>query len=153
MAKVTNTHRVTPIGLPSGAVILPGASVDVPEWEEIKDRKNLAFYVLTGVLVVEGGEGGDEQGGEEAYRQQLFAELKALGVNAGSNSKTGTLVAKLAELKAKAAPSQPTPPPADDAAQKQALIAELAALGVPAGEDASLEELQKALADKKAAQQ
>lgn len=147
MAKITNTHRVTPIGLPSGVVILPGASVDVPEWEEIKDRKNLAFYVLTGVLVVEGG---DDQGGEEAYRQQLFAELKALGVNAGSNSKTETLVTKLAELKAKAAP---TPPPADEAAQKQALIAELAALGVPAGEDASLEELQKALADKKAAQQ
>lgn len=150
MAKVTNTHRVTPIGLPSGAVILPGASVDVPEWEEIKDRKNLAFYVLTGVLVAEGGEGGDDQGGDEAYRQQLFAELKALGVNAGSNSKTETLVAKLAELKSKAAP---TPTPADEAAQKQALIAELAALGVPAGEDASLEELQKALADKKAAQQ
>lgn len=150
MAKITNTHRITPIGLPSGAVILPGASVDVPEWDEIKDRKNLAFYVLTGVLVVEGGEGDDEQGGEEAYRQQLFAELKALGVNAGSNSKTETLVAKLAELKAKAAP---TPVPADEAAQKQALIAELAALGVPAGEDASLEELQKALADKKAAQQ
>ncbi|MHB9798471.1 hypothetical protein ACYCAX_11735 [Pseudomonas sp. MT3] len=149
MAKVTNTHRVTPIGLPSGAVILPGASLDVPEWEEIKGRKNLAFYVLTGVLVVEGGEGGDDQGGEEAYRQQLFAELKALGVNAGSNSKTETLVAKLAEAKA-AANNQP---PADEAAQKQALIDQLAALGVPAGPDATLEELQKALADKQADQQ
>ncbi|MFG8133170.1 hypothetical protein ACEOP2_22400 [Pseudomonas aeruginosa] len=141
MAKVTNTHRITPIGLPSGAVIPPGASVDVPEWEEIKDRKNLAFYVLTGVLVVEGGEGGDDQGGEEAYRQKLFAELKALGVNAGANSKTETLVSKLAEVKAKATL------PADEAAQKQALIEQLAALGVPAGPDASLEELQKALAE------
>ncbi|MCV3804740.1 hypothetical protein OHU52_30295 [Pseudomonas aeruginosa] len=141
MAKVTNTHRITPIGLPSGAVIPPGASVDVPEWEEIKGRKNLAFYVLTGVLVVEGGEGGDDQGGEEAYRQQLFAELKALGVNAGANSKTETLVSKLAEVKAKATL------PADEAAQKQALIEQLAALGVPAGPDASLEELQKALAE------
>ncbi|EIU4422852.1 hypothetical protein L4Q18_003154 [Pseudomonas aeruginosa] len=147
MAKVTNTHRITPIGLPSGAVILPGASVDVHEWEEIKDRKNLAFYVLTGVLVVEGGEGGDEQGGEEAYRQQLFAELKALGVNAGANSKTETLVSKLAEVKAKVAP------PADEAAEKQVLIDQLAALGVPSGPDASLEELQKALADKQAEQQ
>jgi hypothetical protein len=148
MAKVTNTHRITPIGLPSGAVILPGASVDVPEWEEIKGRKNLAFYVLTGVLVVEGGGGGD-QGGEEAYRQQLFAELKALGVNAGSNSKTETLVAKLAEAKA-AAGNQP---PADETAQKQALIDQLAALGVPAGPDATLEELQAALAAKQAEQQ
>ena len=52
MAKVTNTHHITPIGLPSGAVILPSASVDVPEWDEIKDRKNLAFYVLTGVLAM-----------------------------------------------------------------------------------------------------
>ncbi|HBP0226680.1 TPA: hypothetical protein L5P54_003287 [Pseudomonas aeruginosa] len=147
MALITNTNRITPIGLPSGAVIPPGASVDVPEWDDIKDRKNLAFYVVTGVLVVEGGVQSDGQGGEEAYRQQLFAELKALGVNAGANSKTETLVAKLAELKAKAAPSQPTPPPADEAAQKQALIAELSALGVPAGPDASLEELQKALAE------
>ncbi|HBO2606438.1 TPA: hypothetical protein L4I35_000333 [Pseudomonas aeruginosa] len=147
MAKITNTHCVTPIGLPSGAVIPPGASVDVPEWDDIKDRKNLAFYVVTGVLVVEGGVQSDGQGGEEAYRQQLFAELKALGVNAGANSKTETLVSKLAEVKAKATP------PADEAAQKEALIEQLATLGVPAGPDASLEELQKALADKQAEQQ
>ncbi|MFH0046261.1 hypothetical protein, partial [Pseudomonas aeruginosa] len=102
MALITNTNRITPIGLPSGAVIPPGASVDVPEWDDIKDRKNLAFYVVTGVLVVEGGVQSDGQGGEEAYRQQLFAELKALGVNAGANSKTETLVSKLAEVKAKA---------------------------------------------------
>ncbi len=147
MALITNTNRITPIGLPSGAVIPPGASVDVPEWDDIKDRKNLAFYVVTGVLVVEGGVQSDGQGGEEAYRQQLFAELKALGVNAGANSKTETLVSKLAEVKAKATL------PADEAAQKQALIEQLAALGVPAGPDASLEELQRALADKQAEQQ
>ncbi len=148
MATITNNHRITPIGLPSGAVILPGASVDVPEWDDIKDRKNLAFYVLTGVLAVDGeGQGGD-QGGEEAYRQQLFAELKALGVNAGSNSKTETLVAKLAEAKAAAGNSN-----GDEAAQKQVMIEQLAALGVPAGPDATLEELQAALAAKQAEQQ
>ncbi|MBH9407532.1 hypothetical protein I5K85_05300 [Pseudomonas aeruginosa] len=147
MALITNTNRITPIGLPSGAVIPPGASVDVPEWDDIKDRKNLAFYVVTGVLVVDGGVQSDGQGGEEAYRQQLFAALTALGVNAGANSKTETLVSKLAEVKAKATP------PADEAAQKQALIEQLATLGVPAGPDASLEELQKALADKQAEQQ
>ena len=146
MALITNTNRITPIGLPSGAVIPPGASVDVPEWDDIKDRKNPAFYVVTGVLVIEGGVQSDTQGGEEAYRQQLFAELKALGVNAGANSKTETLVSKLAEVKAKATP------PADEAAQKEALIEQLATLGVPAGPDASLEELQKALADKQAEQ-
>ncbi|HBO5402340.1 TPA: hypothetical protein L4W46_000097 [Pseudomonas aeruginosa] len=146
MALITNTNRITPIGLPSGAVIPPGASVDVPEWDDIKDRKNLAFYVVTGVLVIEGGVQSDTQGGEEAYRQQLFAELKALGVNAGANSKTETLVSKLAEVKAKATL------PADEAAQKEALIEQLATLGVPAGPDASLEELQKALADKQAEQ-
>lgn len=144
MALITNTNRITPIGLPSGAVIPPGASVDVPEWDDIKDRKNLAFYVVTGVLVVEGSVQSDGQGGEEAYRQQLFAELKALGVNAGANSKTETLVSKLAEAKAT--------PPADEAAQKEALIEQLATLGVPAGPDASLGELQKALADKLAEQ-
>lgn len=148
MAIITNTHRITPIGLPSGAVILPKSSLDVPEWDEIKDRKNLAFYVLAGVLVVEGGEGAGGQGGEEAYRQQLFAELKALGINAGSNSKTETLVTKLAEAKA----ANNNQPPADEAAQKQALTDQLAALGVPAGPDATLEELQKALADKQAEQ-
>lgn len=149
MALINNTNRITPIGLPSGSVIPPGASVDVPEWDEIKDRKNLAFYVDTGVLVVEGGVQSDSQGGEEAYRQQLFAELKALGVNAGANSKTETLVSKLAEVKAKAKAA----PPADEAAEKQVLIDQLAALGVPSGPDASLEELQKALADKQAEQQ
>ncbi|HCL4398126.1 hypothetical protein [Pseudomonas aeruginosa] len=116
----------------------------MPEWDDIKDRKNLAFYVVSGVLVVEGGVQSDGQGGEEAYRQQLFAELKALGVNADAKSKTETLVSKLAEAKAT--------PPADEAAQKEALIEQLATLGVPAGPDASLEELQKALADKQAEQ-
>ncbi|MCY1302216.1 hypothetical protein D9M68_622710 [compost metagenome] len=147
MAKVTNTGRITPIGLPSGVVILPGTSLDVPEWADIKERPNIAFYVLTGVLVAEGddGEGGDA-GGEAAYRQALIDELKGFNINAHPNSKTETLVAKLAEAKAKAKPQ-------DEAAQKQALIDELAALGVPAGPDATLEELQAALAAKKAEQQ
>ena len=149
MAKVTNTHRITPIGLPSGLVILPGTSEDVPDWEEVKKRQNIAFYVKTGVLVADGESGGTGTGtgsDEAAYRAELFAELAALGINAHPNSKTDTLVAKLAEAKKKAQPQ-------DEAAQKQALIDELAALGVPAGPDASLEELQAALTAKKAEQQ
>ncbi|BAT65077.1 hypothetical protein IOMTU133_2587 [Pseudomonas aeruginosa] len=122
----------------------------MPDWEEVKKRPNIAFYVATGVLVAEESEGesGGSTGGEAAYREQLFAELAALGINAHPNSKTETLVSKLAEAKKKA---QPQTQPQDEAAQKQAMIAELAALGVPAGPDASLEELQKALAEKKAA--
>lgn len=79
MALITNTNRITPIGLPSGAVIPPGASVDVPEWDDIKDRKNLAFYVVSGVLVVEGGVQSDGQGGEEAYRQQTVRRAEGPG--------------------------------------------------------------------------
>ena len=147
MALITNTNRITPIGLPSGSVIPPGAGGDGAAWGAIKAPKKRAIYVGTRGGGGGGGVQSDSQGGEEAYRQQLFAELKALGVNAGANSKTETLVSKLAEVKAKAAP------PADEAAEKQVLIDQLAALGVPSGPDASLEELQKALADKQVEQQ
>lgn len=125
MAKVTNTHSKTPIGLPDGAVVPPGGTIDVPQWVDYSKRQNLAFYVETGVLVVEGGEP------VELSREELFAKLKALGVEAGKNSSVKTLQEKLAEAEAKA---------------KEDIIAKLAEKGVIVGDDVTLEELQAELA-------
>lgn len=125
MAKVTNTDSKTPIGLPDGSVVPPGGTIDVPQWVDYSNRQNLAFYVETGVLVVEGGEP------VELSKEELFAKLKALGVDAGKNSSVKTLQEKLAETEEKA---------------KADIIAKLTEKGVAVGEGVTLEELQAELA-------
>lgn len=125
MAKVTNTDSKTPIGLPDGSVVPPGGTIDVPQWVDYSNRQNLAFYVETGVLVVEGGEP------VELSKEELFAKLKALGVDAGKNSSVKTLQEKLAETEEKA---------------KADIIAKLTEKGVAVGDDVTLEELQAELA-------
>ncbi|MBI6895722.1 hypothetical protein JET64_02760 [Pseudomonas putida] len=125
MAKVTNTHSKTPIGLPDGSVVPPGGTIDVPQWVDYSNRQNLAFYVETGVLVVEGGEP------VELSKEELFAKLKELGIEAGKNSSVKTLQEKLAEAEEKA---------------KADIIAKLTEKGVAVGEGVTLEELQAELA-------
>lgn len=125
MAKVTNTHSKTPIGLPDGSVVPPGGTIDVPQWVDYSNRQNLAFYVETGVLVVEGGEP------VELSKDELFAKLKALGIEAGKNSSLKSLQERLAEAEKKA---------------KADIIAKLTEKGVAVGEGVTLEELQAELA-------
>ena len=125
MAKVTNTHSKTPIGLPDGSVVPPGGTIDVPQWVDYSNRQNLAFYVETGVLVVEGGET------VELSKEELFAKLKALGIEAGKNSSQKTLQERLVEAEAKA---------------KEEAIAKLKEKGIEVGDDVTLEELQAELA-------
>ncbi|KAA8712940.1 hypothetical protein [Pseudomonas cannabina] len=131
MALVKNTHRKTPIGLPDGSVVPPRGELDVPHWADYRDRQNLAFYVDTGVLVVEGD---DEQ--PQPSKEELLARLKALGIEAGKNSGIETLQKRLAE--------------AEDAAEKQKVIDELTELQVEFDKEANLEALQAALAAAKA---
>lgn len=64
-------------------------------------------------------------------KAELFAKLKALGVEAGKNSSVKTLQEKLAEAESKA---------------KQEIIAKLTEKGVAVGDDVTLEELQAELA-------
>jgi len=125
MAKVTNTHSKTPIGLPDGSVVPPGGAIDVPQWADYSNRQNLAFYVETGVLVVEGGET------VELSKEELFAKLKALGIEAGKNSSLKTLQERLVEAEAKA---------------KEEAIAKLKEKGIEVGDDVTLEELRAELA-------
>lgn len=125
MAKVTNTHSKTPIGLPDGSVVPPGGTIDVPRWVDYSNRQNLAFYVETGVLVVEGGEP------VELSKEELFAKLKALGIEAGKNSSLKSLQERLVEAEEKA---------------KVDIIAKLTEKGVAVGEGVTLEELQAELA-------
>lgn len=131
MALVKNTHSKTPIGLPDGSVVPPRGDLDVPQWADYRERKNLAFYVDTGVLVVEGD---DEQ--PELSKEELLARLKSLGIDAAGNSKPETLRKKLEEAEA--------------AAEKQKVIDELKALNVEFDAEANLEALQDALAAAKA---
>lgn len=148
MAIIKNSDRKTPIGLPCGTVVPSGEARGVPAWDTFKDRPNVAFYVGSGVLSVEHDQGHDSQGGEAHFRQELIKELQALGIAAHPNSKTETLLTKLAEAKAKAASAPTTTSEGTEGERKAALIAQLEALGVPAGPDATIEELQAALAAK-----
>ncbi|PUA41430.1 hypothetical protein C5U62_31840 [Pseudomonas protegens] len=130
MAQVTNNGNITPIGLPNGVLVPPQQTVEVRGWDKIKSHPIVAHYLTVGVLSAE-GELEDDAGDAAEERQALLAQLKALGVNAGSNSKPETLKAKLAEALVAAK---------DDA------IAKLKEKGIEVGDDVTLEELQAELA-------
>ncbi|WP_312831978.1 hypothetical protein [Pseudomonas lactis] len=131
MALVKNTHSKTPIGLPDGSVVPPRGELDVPQWADYRDRQNLAFYVESGVLVVE-----RDNELTALSKEELLARLKALGIDAAGNSKTETLQKKLDEALA--------------AAEKQKVVDELTALNVEFSKEASLEDIQATLASAKA---
>lgn len=133
MALVKNTHSKTPIGLPDGSVVPPRGELDVPQWADYRDRQNLAFYVDTGVLLVEG-----DDDSPLMSKEQVLARLKELGIVAAGNTKIDTLRAKLAAAEEVVAE------------QKQAVIGELTTLNVEFDKEASLEDLQAALATAKA---
>lgn len=127
--KVTNNSKALQgVHTTDGVVyILPGKTKEVdltPEGH--KGASRLAF------LSVEG----KAPAGDGDERTELFAKLKALGIDAAGNSKTETLQKKLDEALA--------------AAEKQKVVDELTALNVEFSKEASLEDLQAALAAAKA---
>ncbi len=97
-------------------------SLTEAELDQIKSIDALSFEVIEAAA-------GDE-------RTELFAKLKALGIDAAGNSKTETLQKKLEEALA--------------AAEKQKVMDELIALNVEFDKEANLEALQAALAAAKA---
>lgn len=127
--KVTNNSKALQgVHTTDGVVyILPGQTQDIdltPEGH--KGASRLAFMSVEGKAPASDG---DE-------RTELFAKLKALGIDAAGNSKTETLQKKLGEALA--------------AAEKQKVIDELTALNVEFDKEANLEALQAALAAAKA---
>lgn len=127
--KVTNNSKALQgVHTTDGVVyILPGKTKEVdltPEGH--KGASRLAF-----LSVEDKAPAGD---GDE--RTELFAKLKALGIDAAGNSKTETLQKKLDEALA--------------AAEKQKVMDELKALNVEFDKEANLEALQAALAAAKA---
>ena len=107
--------------------ILPGETKEVdltPEGH--KGASRLTFLSLEGKAPA----------GDGDERTELFAKLKALGIDAAGNSKTETLQKKLDEALADA--------------EKQKVIDELTALNVEFDKEANLEALQAALAAVKA---
>lgn len=126
--KVTNSG-LCPRGVWAlGAIKLIGIgasrelSLTEAELDQIKSIDALSFEVIEAAA-------GDE-------RTELFAKLKALGIDAAGNSKTETLQKKLDEAMA--------------AAEKQKVIDELTALNVEFDKKDNLEDLQAALATAKA---
>lgn len=127
--KVTNNSKALQgVHTTDGVVyILPGETKEVdltPEGH--KGASRLAYLSVEGKAPASDG---DE-------RADLFAKLKALGIDAAGNSKTETLQKKLDEALA--------------AAEKQKVMDELAALNVEFDKEANLEALQAALAAAKA---
>ena len=123
--KVTNNSKALQgVHTTDGVVyVLPGETKEVdltPEGH--KGASRLAF------LSVEG----KAPAGDGDERTELFAKLKALGIDAAGNSKTETLQKKLDEALA--------------AAEKQKVMDELTTLNVEFDKEASLEDLQAALA-------
>ncbi|KRC97689.1 hypothetical protein ASE33_03905 [Pseudomonas sp. Root9] len=122
--KVTNNSKALQgVHTTDGVVyILPGKTKEVdltPEGH--KGASRLAF------LSVEG----KAPAGDGDERTELFAKLKALGIDAAGNSKTETLQKKLDEALA--------------AAEKQKVVDELTAMNVEFDKEANLEALQAAL--------
>ena len=127
--KVTNNSKALQgVHTTDGVVyILPGETKEVDLTSEgHKGASRLTF------LSVEG----KAPAGDGDERTELFAKLKALGIDAAGNSKTETLQKKLDEALA--------------AAEKQKVIEELTALNVEFDKEANLEALQAALAAAKA---
>ncbi|CAN2967458.1 hypothetical protein [Pseudomonas fluorescens] len=127
--KVTNNSKALQgVHTTDGVVyILPGKTKEVDLTSEgHKGASRLAF------LSVEG----KAPAGDGDERTELFAKLKALGIDAAGNSKTETLQKKLDEALA--------------AAEKQKVMDELTTLNVEFDKEASLEDLQAALAAAKA---
>ena len=127
--KVTNNSKALQgVHTTDGVVyVLPGETKEVdltPEGH--KGASRLTF------LSVEG----KAPAGDGDERAELFAKLKALGIDAAGNSKTETLQKKLDEALA--------------AAEKQKVMDELTTLNVEFDKEASLEDLQAALAAAKA---
>ena len=127
--KVTNNSKALQgVHSTMGVVyILPGETKDVDLTSAgHKGASRLAF------LKVEGKEPAAD--GDEKF--ELFAKLKALGIDAAGNSKVETLRKKLEEAEA--------------ADEKEKVVDELKALNVEFDAEANLEALQAALAAAKA---
>ena len=127
--KVTNNSKALQgVHTTDGVVyILPGKTKEVDLTSEgHKGASRLAF------LSVEG----KAPAGDGDERTELFAKLKALGIDAAGNSKTETLQKKLDEALA--------------AAEKQKVMDELTTLNVEFDKEANLEALLAALAAAKA---
>nr|WP_314572901.1 hypothetical protein [uncultured Pseudomonas sp.] len=127
--KVTNNSKALQgVHTTAGVVyILPGQTQDIdltPEGH--KGASRLAFMSVEGKAPT----------GDSDERAELFAKLKALGIDAAGNSRTETLQKKLDEALA--------------AAEKQKVMDELTALNVEFDAEANLEALQAALAAAKA---
>ena len=127
--KVTNNSKALQgVHTMDGVVyILPGETKEVDLTSEgHKGASRLTFLSVEGKAPT----------GDGDERTELFAKLKALGIDAAGNSKTETLQKKLDEALA--------------ATEKQKVIDELTALNVEFDKEANLEALQAALAAAKA---
>ena len=127
--KVTNSSKALQgVHTTDGVVyILPGETKEVDLTSEgHKGASRLTFLSVEGKAPT----------GDGDERTELFAKLKALGIDAAGNSKTETLQKKLDEALA--------------AAEKQKVIDELTALNAEFDKEANLEALQAALAAAKA---
>lgn len=139
MVKVTNTGT-NPVVLSDGTLLPLGEGVEVKNWSKLKAHHLTAAMIEAG-LISAGAESPEDSADERA---DLFAKLKALGVDATGNSKTETLRKKLEEAEAAKSAADA------EAALKLEVIAELKGLNVEVDEAASLADLQAALATAKA---
>jgi hypothetical protein len=100
MAKVKNHHR-SALGLPDGTVIPAGETVDVANWNEVKDNAVVKAWIDHKVLVV--GKAKDDSDEDEDKADQapdkeaLKAKLDALGVQYDKRAGVAKLQALLAD--------------------------------------------------------
>jgi hypothetical protein len=124
MAKVTNDSK-NPVVLPDGTLIAIGESAEVKGWTAIKKHHVVDAMLSDGSLKADAAK---EEAGE---KEALIAQLKSLGIDAGSNSKPETLQKKLDEALA--------------AKELADVAAQLKDKGVEFTESESLEELKAKL--------
>lgn len=99
--KITNTHKTT-VGLPNGIMLEPGKPTLVRDWPEISKNLVVQAWVRAKILKVEEAEQPDPIKPDGDEKDELIAELKALGVKKDRKSSVEKLRALLEKAKAKA---------------------------------------------------
>lgn len=98
MAIITNNHK-SPLGLPGGTVLAPGAKTPVHNWHAVKDNKVVAAWVKARILTVQ-----DEVAPVAAQKNavtdekdEVLAALAERGIKKDRRSSLESLKAALAE--------------------------------------------------------
>ena len=119
MADIKSNYN-SPLGLPSGQTITPGATIAVEKWKHNKDHAVVKAWLAAGVIEVVGGTDEDTQtedddAVEDARKDELISQLAALGVEKNKRFSVASLEEALKEAQDAAGTTDPDINPDENA--------------------------------------